>query len=364
MNSKYTSIIAGLEDAIASGSSEKRVAMLRQVTDLFLKDADCFSDEQIRVFDDVFCVLIDLIGTRARAELSARLAPIDTAPATAIQTLARDDEISVAAPVLTLSPRLTTSDLIEIASTKSQDHLLAICSRVRIASAVANVILDRGERHVVHRLARNAGAEFSDAGYAALTARAEDDDELAGWTGLRLDLPIRFLRELLERASEAVRAQLLAVAPPELRDEIQRVLASIAGRAERKLFTPRDYSAAVRSVMRLKEKGQLTEASILTFAEKKEIEKLGAAIALLSDTPINMIAKLVQSPRNDTLLIPCKATNLRWPTVRMILKNRHPGHTVPEQILQLAQADYIKLSAPVARRTIRFWRVRDKVEYA
>src|SRR6202048_1834322 len=112
------SIIADLEDALSSGSSQKRVATLRQVTDLFLNDGERLSDDQVRVFDDVLCLLIARVESRARAELSARLAPIDYAPLGVIQYLARDNEIAVAGSVLTKSNRLRISDLVEIARTK------------------------------------------------------------------------------------------------------------------------------------------------------------------------------------------------------------------------------------------------------
>jgi uncharacterized protein (DUF2336 family) len=90
------SIIAELEDAVRGGSSAKRVETLRQVTDLFLNDGERLSDDQVKVFDDVLCLLIARVETRAKAELSKRLAPLDYAPFEVIQHLAWDDEIDVA----------------------------------------------------------------------------------------------------------------------------------------------------------------------------------------------------------------------------------------------------------------------------
>ena len=89
-------IIAELEDAVRGGSSARRVETLRQVTDLFLNDGDRLSDDQVQVFDDVLCLLIARVETRAKAELSKRLAPLDYAPFEVIQHLAWDDEIQVA----------------------------------------------------------------------------------------------------------------------------------------------------------------------------------------------------------------------------------------------------------------------------
>src|ERR1700687_3463060 len=104
----HSSLIADLEDAIKSGSQDRRVETLRRVTDLFLNDADRLNEEQIGLFDDVLCHLIKRIETKALVELSGHLAPIDNSPIEVIRRLARNDAIAVAGPVLTQSARLTT----------------------------------------------------------------------------------------------------------------------------------------------------------------------------------------------------------------------------------------------------------------
>ena len=140
------SIIDELEEAVRSGSSAKRVSTLRQVTDLFLHDGERLSEEQIKVFDDVLCHLVARVETRVKAELGARLAPLQYAPQGVTEKLAWDDEIAVAGNVLTHSPCLSTGTLVEIAKAKGQDHLLAISGRTNLPEAVTDVIVDRGER--------------------------------------------------------------------------------------------------------------------------------------------------------------------------------------------------------------------------
>ena len=66
--------------------------------------------------------------------------------------------------------RLRTSDLVEIASTKGQDHLFAISGRTNLPEAVTDVIVDRGERKVIRRLANNESARFSETEIVELTA--------------------------------------------------------------------------------------------------------------------------------------------------------------------------------------------------
>src|SRR5262249_46081771 len=146
------SLIAELEEVVRTGSSERRVTTLRNVTNVFLADADRFNDEQIHVFDEVLMRLIARAETRALAELSRRLAPIPNAPPEVIGTLARDDDSSVAAPVLMQSQRLTNDDLIEIATSKGHGHLIAIAGRDHLEIPVTDVLMQQGDREVINRL--------------------------------------------------------------------------------------------------------------------------------------------------------------------------------------------------------------------
>jgi integrase len=357
------SIIAELEDAVTSGSSERRVSTLRQVTDLFLHDGERLSEDQVKVFDDVLCLLVTRVESRARAELGARLAPLDYAPFEVIQHLARDDDIAVAGSVLATSSRLRTSDLVEIASTKGQDHLLAISGRKNLPEAVTDVIVDRGESKAIRKLANNTSARFSDAGYSKIVARSEADAELIEILGLRVDLPIKFLRDLLKRATDAVRERLMALAPPELQEEIRRVLKAIASVAGGESPPTRDFRQAEAVVKRMKGLNELNDATIIRFAEAKKFDEVAASLAILNNSaPTEMMARLLEGHRADLILIPCKSAGLGWAAVERILCDRAVKHRIDEVTLKQALKDYAKLSAETADRTLRFWQLHEKLE--
>ena len=57
------SLIVELEDAISSGTVERRIETLWRVTDLFIAGADQYSDNQIDLFDDV----ISRLAARSRS---------------------------------------------------------------------------------------------------------------------------------------------------------------------------------------------------------------------------------------------------------------------------------------------------------
>jgi uncharacterized protein (DUF2336 family) len=356
------SIIAELEDAVRTGSPAERVETLRQVTNLFLHDGERLSEEQVKIFDDVMCLLIARVESRARAEFGKRIAPIPFAPAGVVQQLAWDDEIAVAGDVLAHSGRLATGTLVEIASKKSQDHLLAISGRSDLPEAVTDVIVGRGERKVIRKLATNASARFSEAGYSGIVARAEADDELTEILGLRIDLPLKFLRDLLRRASDAVRARLAAIASPALREEIKRVLKAILGEDAGEALPSRDFSHAEQLVNAMKQSNQLHDAAVFGFAEARKFDEVTVALAVLNDAPTEMMARLLEGPRADLILIPCRSARLNWPSVEAILRNRPMSKPINEQTLVLAERDYRKLSIETARRTVRFWQLHNKIE--
>jgi uncharacterized protein (DUF2336 family) len=353
------SLIAELEVAVQGDVLQSRIATLRRVTDLFLNDADRLSEEQIKVFDDVLCLLIRRIEGRALIELSKRLAPVDKSPIDVIRQLANHEDIEVAGPVLEQSRRLATGDLIDIAATKSQAHLLAISGRYQLEAALTDVLLSRGNEEVVFKLATNPGARFSQTGYQILVRDADGDDKLAETVGLRFDIPPRLLQELLERATEAVRARILSLAPPETREEVQRVITDIARSVGHAAVAERDFAAAERIVLAMEKDGKLDEGALLEFVEQRRYEEMTVALARLCGASLKMVAGLMIGLRNDALLVPCKAADLKWATTAAILRNRHSNHKIPDQIIAIAHGDYDRLSVATAQRTLRFMQVRE-----
>src|SRR5882757_9201198 len=123
------SLLTELEVAIQGGSGERRIDMLRRMTDLFVETASRVTDAQTGVFDDVFEQLTKEIESRAVLELSERMSELENAPDRLIRRLAHDDAIEISGPVLARSGQLAEEDLIAIARTKSQEHLHAIAGR-------------------------------------------------------------------------------------------------------------------------------------------------------------------------------------------------------------------------------------------
>ena len=361
------SIVDEVETAINIGSAEKRLETIKRVTDLFLSSVGNFNSEQIEVFDDVLERLIKTIEIRAIADVSARialaemsmqLAPVAHAPPSVVRRLARHDEISVAGPVLKESARLSTEDLVEIAKTKGEQHLLAISGRWWLKEVVTDALLARRYPTVSRRIVNNPGARVSAGGFAIVVAQAESDPELAIETGIRVDLPSGLRDQLLRNATEAVRSRLLSRAPPHLFEEIRSAIAAVSAGVNREMSRVRDFAAAKRFVALLNKNGELNEATLFGFAKQRKYEETVAALAELSQSTIEVIRPLMQSLRDDGLLIPCKVAELSWETVIAVLESRFSTGSMGPHELAKARGQFARITTENARRLLRFWQVR------
>lgn len=361
------SIVDEVEQAIHVGSAEKSLETVKRVTELFLASAGSFNSEQIELFDSVLERLIKTIELRAIADVSARIALAETsmqlagiaqAPPTVIRRLARHDEITVAGPVLTESSRLSAEDLVEIAETKSEQHLLAISGRWWLTEVVTDALLARHYPAVSRRLVKNPGAKVSASGFAIVVAQAESDPELAVDTGIRVDLPPELRTQLLRNATDAVRDRLLSRAPPHMFEEIRNSIAKVSASVDREMATPRDFTAAKAFVSQLNASGKLNEATLFAFAKARKYEETVTALALLSKSSIEVIRPLMQSLRDDGVLVPCKAAGLNWEITSAILECRYSTGSMAPHELAKSKAQFAKINLENAQRMLKFWQVR------
>jgi uncharacterized protein (DUF2336 family) len=354
------SLLEELESALAAGTAERRLQTLWRVTDLFLATAGRYSDDQVGLFDDVLTKLTTAIEAKARAKLATRLATVPNAPPRVIKALAFDDDISVAEPVLARSERLEEADLVVTASTTSQQHLYAISQRAALSEAVTDVLVNRGDQRVVHSVARNSGARFSNAGFRVLVQRAADDDTLATTVGLRRDIPRHHLLKLIERASVVVRER-LAADNPFNGQIVDGVVTEVAGtiRSEARNASA-DFTAAKAETDALHRAGRLNEDLVYGFARERKFEHTTVALSLLCVVPIEVVERALLDDGTEIVLILAKVAGFSWTTAKAILLLRAAGRGMSAQDLEQAHGIFRRLQIETARRVLHFYHARRK----
>jgi uncharacterized protein (DUF2336 family) len=357
MASQMHNLLMDELEAVRNASEDRRAATVKQITDLFLAGADCFTSEQLELFDDVFVRLIDGIERRVLIELANNLAPVDSAPVNIVRQLAKNDEIQIAGPVLAQSNRLDVTDLIEIAKTMSQAHLLAISDRKRIEQALTAVLLDRGNEDVLCNVASNAGASLSEADFGVLVGRAENDERLTEKVGLRADIPPHLFERLVLRATKVAQERLLTSINPVARPELHRILTTVAqGFGVEGQF--RSYEAARTVVAAKYQAGTLVEADLLDYARTKRCEELVIALALLCSVSVDIIDRLMDLDRPDAMLIACRSAGLDWSTAREIMSLQARDQEISEAGFRRARENFNNLTKSSADRILHFWQSR------
>jgi uncharacterized protein (DUF2336 family) len=352
------SLLDELQSTLAHGTVARRVETLRRVTDLFINAADDYSTEQVGLFDDVFQYLIDHIETSAKALLSNRLAPIDSAPPLTIRALAFDDVIEVAGPVLSQSTRLDDKTLIENARSKSQAHLMAISTRKTLSGAVTDVLVQRGNNEVVQSTVNNPGAEFTENGFTRLVDRAEGNDDLAASIGLRPSMPRHLYLKLLAKASHTVR-QRLEAANPQQAAAVPSVVKEATRRARSATSEiTKDAEIAHALVKSLYEDGRLDEPELLAFAKAGKFDEANASIAALANIPVSIAENMMIESRTEGVMILAKVAGLSWPTVRTIIEMRDKLSGGEPTDLSSSRDTYERLRPSTAQQVLRFHRMQ------
>jgi hypothetical protein len=336
-----------------TGGPEHDAEIFGQVTDLFLSSVDHLSESQINSVDGVLAGLIGRVEAAMLVDLSEDLSTIERAPRQTIREIAFHGNPLVATPVLRRSSCLSEADLLEIVNSGRQQHLLAICDRKALSEKLTDALMRLGDVKVSNALARNAGARFSECGYATLVGRAERDESLAEKLGLRLDLPGNLLRELLSKVADVVQARFLTAPRPVVKAKAE---GSAAAAVERdRVKRPKiDYTAVQTELDALNRTGKLNDGAVNRFAVRGEYINVVAALGLKADVKPEVIESLLDSDRLYGLIVACKAARLSWSTTTMIVRNR-PGCPPPTQReLDQCVAIHESLLLSVAQWTIRY----------
>lgn len=353
-------LIDQLEGVLASNDLAKRAQVLRSVTDLFVHGSGRFTDEQIDLFDEVMGKLIENIELAALAAFGNRIAMVADAPGRVIRTLAFDDTIEVAAPVLAHSVRLDDSTLAENARTRSQDHLLAISGRSVLAEAVTDILVVRGNDQVVAGTAGNRGAKFSPFGMSTLVGRAQDNGDLALCVWSRPDIPRHDLVKLFAQASEVVRSRLEAADPR----RAAAIRNAVAEASEEIQATARagsnEHAQAAAHVRSLHSFGLLDEARLRQFAGEGSFDKTAVALSLMCDLPIGLIERALVQNEPEQLLVIVKASDLSWETAKAIITLPAGRCGLAKHLLDQCFASFFRLQLKTARAALQFYRLREK----
>jgi uncharacterized protein (DUF2336 family) len=352
----FPGLLQELEESVSHGTPDSRERALWHATDLLI--AGRYTEEQIWIFGAVIERLASEIELTARARLADKLAQTDNAPLSIISKLASDKSITVAGNVLRHSKRLDVRTLVAQANSQGQQHLMAISKRTSLCEAVTDVLVVRGNREVVHSVAANDGAQFSEAGFLTLVKRSEDDSILTHMLGRRIDIPRHVFQQLIAKASAEVK-QKLKSERPDLTSEIQESVTDVTGSIHA-TFGPASakYFAAKKAVSLLHRDGKLDEARICAYAQQLKLEETAIGLSLLCSIPVNVAERALDDQTGEMTLILASALDYSWDTAMALLfLGASEGRIFAGKLDELKSA-FARLKPQTSRSVLQLYHTR------
>jgi uncharacterized protein (DUF2336 family) len=244
---------------------------------------------------------------RVRAILAEEIKSQSNIPKFIVQTLARDVETMVAAPILEYSPLLSDADLMEIIATAKAEELLAAIARRRpLDAAVSDAIVSSLDISAIATLLANPDAKIRE---QTLDNLAEQARTIHAWHApivLRADLSRRAIARIASFVASSLIEQLVARygLDPEIKRELNRELRvrlKAEGESGNKVADP-----AAREVADAQAAGRLDEDFIDTAAIGGRREVVILALATMAELPEAAVRKIFASRSAKTI------TALAW----------------------------------------------------
>jgi uncharacterized protein (DUF2336 family) len=358
--SAVPSKFALLLDLAKETSSDKRRDLLREITSVLAADARTQTDATLAAFDDIAVAVIADLKSQARAELSRMLADAALPLGRTARELALD-EIEVARPVLEQSTALTDGDLIEVASSRSQEHLLAMTRRSAIAERVSDALVAHGEDRVVASLLVNKGAQIGQETFEKVAERAQGSEILQAPLVRRQDVPLELLDSIYASVAAELRQEIVKtyekVSPAELEAALERSRKRV-NRAYGGL--PADFESAKLEFRRLERDGKLEPLFLVTLmregAQSRTLFML--VLARLTDSTFQVVQRIIETRDIDALALLCRGAGFPRPlfvTLSLLVLNEEAGGSGKlEEFGRL----YEQVPLAAAQRAVRFWKVR------
>jgi hypothetical protein len=328
----------------ADMSSDSRRQLLNAVTDLFLLDEEPTELAKAH-YGEIAVHSLSHLESADRKGYADQVAAVPSLPREVAVTLASDADSDVARLVLKLSPVLSDSDLAAIAVSQSQAHLIAIAERARLSEGLTDILVQRGDRDVLQTVSANEGASFSEGGFDRLLQRGGDDAIVAGALARRSDLS----PQRAQRVLQIVR-QLNAGSAAQTTDGTSLAQQARQQRLEVKLLLA-DLTASVREL----------DDVVTMLAEDDRAYHLAQVLAQAGAISTEQALRVLMQRDVSGIAVICRSLAISEEAFRALLELRSRRLYFSSQALDDALRDYKRLDAATADRTLRFLKLKTKL---
>ena len=266
---------------------------------------------------DILARLSHDVEMSVRAALANRLAGKLDAPAELITMLA-NDEIQVAYKILSTSPVLRDTDLIEVVRHRTMQHQLAVAIRRDLSEEVTAALAASGNEDVIVTLLNNQDARISSTVLEYLAEESKRIDAYQKPLVRRPDLPSQLAEKMYAWVSAAVRKYIVDNFDVDIHDLDDDLSESLHEAIISKSEEP--GAAAVRLVDKLHESGELNADFVLKSLRQGQISLFELAFAKLAGLRPVLMRRIIYEPGGEALAIACRAIGIDRATFLLIYR--------------------------------------------
>ena len=345
-------------------SDQTREQLFEAMGDVFLERSAVLTLQERSLITDILEKLIREVSLDIRRRLAVRLAEAPGTPRE-LAVLLANDEIDIASPVLLKSHALEDVDLIEIVRNRSTQHLLAIAMRRDLSTAVADVLVEVGEKDVIRTLLENQAAQISRATMAYLVEQSRTVDEFQEPLVRRRDLPQDLARRMCLWVSAAIRQTIIErfdIDPDTLDNALEPIAqeASRSGDEAARRETGEAPSASAELAQNLMDSHQLTPSLLLQTLRRGEIPLFEAMLAALSQLRLILVRRFCYESGGQALAVVARGVGLsreEFATVYLLTRKARPGSGFTDPAdLGRALEFYDRVDHPTAQLVLGRWR--------
>jgi hypothetical protein len=290
-----------VEPAYTSMGEQEAGELARSLLDMMASSSGGGQPHERALAADTLLRLVPSLPVKPLILLADRLSIMEAPPPMLIAKLIRDPRIEVSGPLLENSPHVADNDLLQVIDEGTADQRRLVARRRKLTRMIAARLIQTMEPAVLLTLVRNANAEISHEGFAALTSYAGNDRDIMAPLCTRHDLPAPFAFELFWLAPVQLRRYILSrfLTDSETLTKILKITMATQGSdgAADKGFPPADL---VERAIRHFAAGETIEADEL-LSDLMGVEPPTVA-RILSDSlgePAVILLKAAGSTRND-----------------------------------------------------------------
>ena len=294
-----------------------RESLYDAIAEMFERRGDELDHHERDLMADILARLSHDVEMSVRAALANRLSSKPDAPAELINMLA-NDEIQVAYKILSSSPVLRDTDLVEVVRHRTLQHQLAVAIRRDLTEDVSAALVETGNEDVIVTLLNNQDARISSTVLEYLAEESKRIDAYQKPLVRRPDLPSQLAEKMYAWVSAAVRKYIVEnfeVDVHDLDDELSRSMEdAIVSKPDE------EEAAAVRLVEKLNDAGELTPEFVLKSLRQGQISLFELSFAKLTGLRPVLMRRIIYEPGGEALGIACRAIDIDRPTFLLIYR--------------------------------------------